>query len=105
MTETKRRRSRISLGVLAGLVLLAVSGAWWPAMGGVVAEEPTQELLPLDRFTPEQLERWRSAKTALEKEYGVCLEHCGRSSQCEQRCRQVRDERLRGQRERIQAGP
>jgi hypothetical protein len=49
----------------------------------------------------EKKQQWESMKNLVEKEYNVCVEHCGNDKSCLDRCEAVYKIRLERERQRI----
>jgi hypothetical protein len=86
------------------LTVLSVVFAWSLFSGICGAQkqgEAGRDAQSAYNIPEEKKQQWESMKNLVEKEYNVCLEHCGNDNNCLARCDSVYKTRLERERERI----
>jgi hypothetical protein len=59
------------------------------AVGTLVAD-----VSPVYEVPAEKKQKWESMQNIIQKEYDICIEHCGNNKSCEDKCMQVYKTRL-----------
>jgi hypothetical protein len=89
---------------LAILAVLSVVFAWSLFPGVCKAQKqgkPGTDAQSTYNIPEEKKQQWESTKNLVEKEYNVCVEHCGNDNNCLARCESVYKTRLERERQRI----
>ena len=89
----KHRGTILPLAILAVLIapVVAMAAGTQPPAGSPA--------------TDAQMIEWQTIQQMLTKEYGICLEHCGGSASCENKCDKVRTTKMNREHTRVFGKP